>query len=56
MFDANDINFRNAPHIDAMDASCNIAGWEIRKALMDNDNQVNIIFLHAFDRMGINPK
>jgi hypothetical protein len=36
--------------------SCNVVGWEIRKALMYNCNQANIIFLHAFDKMGINPK
>ena len=36
--------------------SCNIAVWEIRKALIDNGRQTNIIFLHAFDGMGINPK
>lgn len=34
--------------------TCNIADWELHKALMDNGSQANIIFLHAFDRMGIN--
>lgn len=55
-FNANDINLCNAPHTDAMVVNYNVAGWEILKALMDNDSQANIIFLHAIKRMGINPK
>jgi hypothetical protein len=47
-FDSNDVNLRNAPHTDAMVISCNVPGWEIRKALMDNGSQTNIIFLHTF--------
>jgi hypothetical protein len=36
MFDSNNVNLRNGPHIDAMVISYNVAGWEIRKALVDN--------------------
>lgn len=43
-FDSNNINLRNVPHNDAMVVSCNVAGWEIRKALMYNGSQANIIF------------
>jgi hypothetical protein len=30
-----------------------VAGWDLHKVLVDNDSQSDIIFLHAFDRMGI---
>jgi hypothetical protein len=33
--------------------NCRVAGWDLHKVLVDNGSQVNIIFLHAFDRMGI---
>jgi hypothetical protein len=52
-FDARDVDLRSAPHIDAMVINCSVAGWDLHKVLVDNDNQANIIFLHAFDRMGI---
>jgi hypothetical protein len=42
-----------APHIDAMVINCSVAGWDLHKVLVDNGSQANIIFLHAFDRMGI---
>lgn len=38
-FDARDVELRSAPHTDAMVIKCNIAGWELHKVLMDNDNQ-----------------
>jgi hypothetical protein len=42
-----------APHVDAKVINCSIAGWDLHKVLVDNGSQANIIFLHAFDRMGI---
>jgi hypothetical protein len=30
-----------------------VAGWDQHKVLVDNGSQANIIFLHAFDHMGI---
>jgi hypothetical protein len=33
--------------------NCRVAGWDLPKVLVDNDSQADIIFLHAFDRMGI---
>jgi hypothetical protein len=33
--------------------NCSVAGWDLHKVLVDNGSQVDIIFLHAFDRMGI---
>ena len=52
-FDARDVDLRSAPHIDAMVINCSVAGWNLHKVLVDNGSQADIIFLHAFDRMGI---
>jgi hypothetical protein len=52
-FDARDVDLRSAPHIDAMVINCSVAGWDLHKVLVDNGSQTYIIFLHAFDRMGI---
>jgi hypothetical protein len=52
-FDARDVDLRSAPHIDAMVINCSVAGWDLHKVLVDNGSQAKIIFLHAFDRMGI---
>jgi hypothetical protein len=52
-FDARDVDLRSAPHIDAMVINCSVVGWDLHKVLVDNGSQANIIFLHAFDRMGI---
>jgi hypothetical protein len=52
-FDARDVDLRSAPHVDAMVINCSVAGCDLHKVLVDNGSQVNIIFLHAFDRMGI---
>jgi hypothetical protein len=52
-FDARDVDLRSAPHIDAMVINCSVAGWDLHKVLVDNGSQADIIFLHAFYRMGI---
>jgi hypothetical protein len=52
-FDARDVDLRSAPHVDAMVINYSIAGWDLHKVLVDNGSQANIIFLLAFDRMGI---
>jgi hypothetical protein len=52
-FDAKDVDLRSAPHADALVINCSVAGWDLHKVLVDNDSQAGIIFLHAFDRMGI---
>jgi hypothetical protein len=53
-FDARDVDPRCAPHADALVIKCNMAGRDLHKVLVDNGSQVDIIFLHAFDRIGIN--
>jgi hypothetical protein len=52
-FDARDVDLRSAPHIDAIVINCSVVGWDLHKVLVDNGSQADIIFLHAFDRMGI---
>jgi hypothetical protein len=52
-FDAKDVDLCSAPHVDAMVINCSVAGWDLHKVLVDNGSQADIIFLHAFDRMGI---
>jgi hypothetical protein len=52
-FDARDIDLRSALHVNAMVINCSVAGWDLHKVLVDNGNQADIIFLHAFDHMGI---
>jgi hypothetical protein len=52
-FDARDIDLRSAPHVDAMVINCSVAGRDLHKVLVDNSSQADIIFLDAFDRMGI---
>jgi hypothetical protein len=52
-FNARDVDLRSAPHADAMVINCSVASWDLHKVLVDNGSQANIIFLHAFDRMGI---
>jgi hypothetical protein len=52
-FDARDVDLHSTPHIDAMIINYSVAGWDLHKVLVDNGNQTDIIFLHAFDRIGI---
>lgn len=53
-FDARDVDLRSVPHTDALIISCNVGGWDLNKVIVDNGSQANIIFLHAFNQMGIN--
>jgi hypothetical protein len=52
-FDTRDVDLRNAPHADAMVINYRVAGWDLHKVLVNNGSQADIIFLHAFDCMGI---
>jgi hypothetical protein len=50
-FDARDVDLQSAPHTDVMVITCSITRWELHKVLVDNGNQTDIIFQHAFDQM-----
>jgi hypothetical protein len=52
-FEARDVDLRSAAHAEAMVINCRVTGWDLHKVLIDNGSQADIIFLHAFDRMGI---
>ena len=52
-FDTRDVDLRSAPHVDAMVINYSVIGWDLHKVLVDNSSPADIIFLHAFDRMGI---
>lgn len=52
--DARDVDLGSPSHSDVLVINCNIEGWDLHKVLVDNGSQAGIIFLHAFDRMGIN--
>jgi hypothetical protein len=52
-FDARDVDLRSAPHADALVINCRVAGWDLHKVLVDNGSQADLIFLHAFDHVGI---
>jgi hypothetical protein len=52
-FDGRDVDLRIAPHADAMVINCRVPGWYLHKVLVDNGSQIDIIFLHVVDRMGI---
>jgi hypothetical protein len=52
-FDSRDVDLRSTPHVDTMIINCSVAGWDLHKVLVDNGSQADIIFLHAFNRMGI---
>jgi hypothetical protein len=52
-FNARDVDLRSAPHVDAFVINFRVAGWDLHKVLVDNGSQANIIFLLAFDHMGI---
>jgi hypothetical protein len=52
-FDASYVDLHSAPHVDALVINYIVAGWDLHKVLVDNNSQADIIFLHAFDRMGI---
>jgi hypothetical protein len=53
-FDARNVDLRSTPHVDAMVTNCLVAGWDLHKVLVHNGSQADIIFFHAFNRMGIN--
>jgi hypothetical protein len=48
-----DIDLHSAPHANAMVINCRVADWDLHKVLVDNNSHADIIFLHAFDRLGI---
>jgi hypothetical protein len=52
-FTEEDFRLKSAIHNDAMVIEVNIAGWVIRKVLVDNGSSVDILFLKTFEKMNL---
>jgi hypothetical protein len=55
-FSAQDMNLTLFPHTDAMAHTIHIDRWDVSKILVDNDSQVEILFLSTFKKMGYDKK
>jgi hypothetical protein len=52
-FTEEDFKLKSANHKDAMVIEVNIAGWVIRKVLVDNGSSVDILFFKTFEKMNL---
>jgi hypothetical protein len=52
-FTEEDFRLKSAIHNDAMVIEVNIAGWIIRKVLVDNGSSADILFLKTFKKMNL---
>jgi hypothetical protein len=52
-FTEEDFKLKSAIHNDAMVIEVNIAGWIIRKVLVDNGSSADILFLKTFEKMNL---
>jgi hypothetical protein len=53
-FDVRHVYLCSVPQAYVLVINYNVVGWDLHKVLVDNGDQADIIFLHAFDRVGIN--
>jgi hypothetical protein len=52
-FTKEDLRLKSTNHNDAMVIEVNIAGWVIRKILVDNGSSADILFLKTFEKMNL---
>ena len=52
-FDKNDFHVRDFPHSDAFVATANVAGYMLHNILIDTRSSVDILFIKAFECMGL---
>jgi hypothetical protein len=52
-FTKEDFRLKSTNHNDAMVIEVNIAGWIIRKILVDNGSSADILFLRTFEEMNL---
>jgi hypothetical protein len=52
-FSEEDVRLQGFPHNDALVIEANIASWTLGKLLVDNGSSADIIFVDAFDKMGL---
>jgi hypothetical protein len=55
-FSSQDVNLTSFPHTDAMVITVHIDRWDVTRILIDNSNQVEILFLATFDKIGFDRK
>jgi hypothetical protein len=48
-FNQDDIKLVSFPHIDAMVITAHIDKWDVRRVLVDNGSQAEILFLSTFE-------
>jgi hypothetical protein len=48
-----DVRLQGFPHNDALVIEANIASWTLGKFLVDNGSSADIIFVDAYDKMGL---
>lgn len=53
-FDETDFQVRDYPHCDAFVATANVARFTLHNILVDNGSSADILFIKAFDSMGLN--
>jgi translation elongation factor P/translation initiation factor 5A len=51
-----DIMLVSFPHTDAMVIAAHIDKWDVMRVLVDNESQVEIMFLSTFEQMGFDKK
>jgi hypothetical protein len=51
-----DINLPLCPHTDVMVITVHIDRWDVTRILINNDSQVEVLFLSAFHKMGYDRK
>jgi hypothetical protein len=52
-FSEEDVRLQGFPHNDALVIEANTTGWTLGKLLVKNGSLVDIIFVDAFDKMGL---
>jgi hypothetical protein len=55
-FSEADIKLVSFPHTDGMVITTHVDKWDVTRVLIDNDSQVDILFLLAFNQMGFDRK
>jgi hypothetical protein len=50
------IKLTSFPHTDAIVITAHIDKWNVMRVLVDNGNQVEILFFSTFEQMGFNKK
>jgi hypothetical protein len=55
-FSTQDVNLASFPHTNAMVLTVHIDRWDVSRIIIDNGNQVEILFLSTFEKISYNKK